>query len=109
MNKDIVKPANKWRRRDFQPIIHGRKNLQELTLGELRALFLTPVGDGLYRRWDIPELRSLRGSGAAPQVDPQYELAIPKWVQRDAEMDDWGALEQEAAISANVEAVWVNL
>lgn len=104
MDKGIIKPANKWRRRDFQPILRHREDLQKLTLGELRALFLTPEGP-FYRRWDIPELRYERRLGAKPQ----WNLAIPKWVQRDAEMDDWGALEQESAISANVEAVWVNL
>ena len=104
MNRDIVKPVNKWRRRDFQPIIHGRKNLQELTLGQLRALFLTPVGSGLYRRRDIQEAHQHRFTD-----EPQYELAIPKWVQKDAEADDYGALLQESAISAHVEAVWVNL
>lgn len=104
MDKTIKKPANKWRRRDFQPILHDRKYPRELTLGECRALFLTPVegSDSLYRRMDIPELRQARRMGA----EPQYELAIPKWVQRDAEMDDYGALNQEAAISANVEAAW---
>ena len=107
MDKTIKKPANKWRLRDFEPILHDLEYPRELTLGACRALFLTPVegSDSLYRRWDIPELRQARRAGAKPQ----WDLAIPKWVQRDAEAGDWGALVQESAISANVEAVWVNL
>lgn len=105
MDKNIKKPANKWRRRDFEPILHDLKYPRELTLGELKALFLAPVGSGLYRRRDIPELRQARHAGA----EPQWDLAIPKWVQRDAQADDYGALLQESAISANVDAVWVNL